>query len=277
MRHGCQVRFRRHRDRCLGGGVEALKSLFQAMPVDLDAALVVVTHIGPNHTSALPAILQDCGALPVLAIEDGQALEPGRAYVLPNNGSLTIAGGRLRLRPHDGLTAREPRPIDVFLASLAEDQGERAAGIMLSGSGSDGTLGLKAIKEHGGLTLAQGGDGSAPRHPACRRARSRGGFVDLVLPVEDMPAQLRRLRRAFGARRPTALPRPDARAGEAGRRSATCCAGASATISAGYKDKTFFRRVQRRMQAAAARRCSTPMSRGCGRSRRRPACCSATC
>ena len=58
------------------GGVEALKSLFQAMPVDLDAALVVVTHIGPNHTSALPAILQDCGALPVLAIEDGPAPPP---------------------------------------------------------------------------------------------------------------------------------------------------------------------------------------------------------
>ena len=219
------------------GGVEALKAFFQALPADLDAALVVVTHIGPNHTSVLPAILQDCCHLPVLAIEDGQAPEPGRAYVLTTNGSLTIAAGRLRVRPHAGQAPRELRPIDVFLASLAEDQGDRAAGILLSGSGSDGTLGLKAIQQHGGLTLAQGGgdDGSggssgAPAYPEMPQSAIGGGFVDLVLPVGEMPAAARRTgprdrrpgRRS--CRGPDATDRP-------GWRSATCCAAGSATTS----------------------------------------------
>ena len=263
------------------GGVEALKALFQALPADLDAALVVVTHIGPNHTSVLPAILQDCCHLPVLAIRDGQAPEPGRAYVLTTNGSLTIAAGRLRVRPHAGQAPRELRPIDVFLASLAEDQGDRAAGILLSGSGSDGTLGLKAIQQHGGLTLAQGGggDGSggsgAPAYPEMPQSAIGGGFVDLVLPVGEMPARLGELVRAIGARG-----RSPARAG----RDRTGPVGD--LRGPAHPARLRFRRLQGQDLLPAgpaadgpaadrrARRLSSPIS---GSRPTRPPCCSATC
>ncbi|MFC7476701.1 chemotaxis protein CheB [Dankookia sp. GCM10030260] len=178
------------------GGVEARKSPVLAMPADLAAALVVVTHIGPDHTSVLPAILQDGGSLPVLAMEDGQVLEPGRAYVPTTNGRLIVASGRFQLRPDDAAAPREPRPIDIFLVSPARDQGEVAAGILLSCPGSDGTLGLTAIKANGGLTLAPGGSpGGKDDVPACPgmpRARSAAAWSTWCWRPARRPGSCRR-------------------------------------------------------------------------------------
>ncbi|MGG5819095.1 chemotaxis protein CheB [Falsiroseomonas sp. HW251] len=235
------------------GGVEALQALFRAMPEPPPrAALVVVTHLGSGHESALPGILADCTAMPVVAARDGDMAEPGRAYVLPNDAVMTIAAGRLRLRPQDPAARRERQPIDVFFASLAEDLGDKAVGIVLSGTGSDGTLGLKAIKERGGPTLVQGTDGSAPRYPEMPASAVAGGGVDLIVSVEEMPARLAELIRGFSIL--DGLDDDDRRGTEAG-----ASADAQDAISgilrertghdfAGYKDKTFFRRVQRRMQ-----------------------------
>lgn len=175
------------------GGVEALQAFFHALPdPPLAMAFIVVTHLGPGQESALPAILGGCTSMPVLTARDGTTVEPCRAYILPNDAIITLADGRLVLRPQSPQARRERQPIDIFLASLAADQGEQAVGIVLSGSGSDGTLGLKAIKEHGGLTLAQGVDGSAPRYPEMAASAIASGTVDLVVPVEDMPRAVQR-------------------------------------------------------------------------------------
>ena len=172
------------------GGVEALQGLFRAMPADGGMAFVVVTHLGPGRESELPNILAHCTAMPVAPARDGDPVRPDHVHVLPNDAILTIEDGHLRLRPQDPAAPRERQPIDLFFASLAEDQGERAVGVVLSGGGSDGSLGVKAIKEHGGLTLAQGADGTVPRHPSMPASAIATGTVDLVLPVEEMPARL---------------------------------------------------------------------------------------
>jgi two-component system CheB/CheR fusion protein len=235
------------------GGVEALQALFRAMPeAPLAMAFVVVTHLGPDHESALPTILRDCTTMPVVPARDGEAVEPGYAYVLPNDAVITMAAGRLVLQRQSPEAHRERQPIDVFLASLAEDQGEWAVGIVLSGSGSDGTLGLKAVKERGGLALAQGSNGTTPRHPEMPASAVAGGAVDLVLPVEEMPARLAELAGGFGALEDAIA--ADACAGEAERAAAAreeICGLLRARVGhdfSGYKDKTFFRRVQRRIR-----------------------------
>ena len=239
------------------GGVEALQALFRAMPEQpLAAAFVVVTHMGSDTHSALPEILQACTTLPVLPAADGETLQSGHVYVLPNDSLISIVGGRLVLQPQSPDARRERQPIDLFFVSLAEDQGENAVGIVLSGSGSDGTLGLKAIKEYGGLTLAQGSNGTSPRYTSMPESAAAGGAVDLLLPVEHMPARLAEL-----------LQRPDAPAAvvDAGVDPATEEGAAAQAIIceilrtrighdfAGYKSKTFFRRVQRRMQVLQLR------------------------
>ncbi len=120
-------------------------------------------------------------------------VRPGRIHVLASAVGLTLDAGRLRLRPSG--TGQSRNPIDVFFASLAKDMAERSIGIVLSGSGSDGTLGLKAIKEAGGLTIAQGVDGTAPRYPSMPDTAIAAHIVDLVIPVNHMAERLASLGR----------------------------------------------------------------------------------
>ena len=235
------------------GGVEALQALFRAMPEQpLPAAFVVVTHLGSDTHSAMPQILQACTTMPVVSAADGDAVLSGHVHVLPNDSLISIVGGRLVLRGQSPDAPRERQPIDLFFVSLAEDQGENAVGIVLSGSGSDGTLGLKTIKVHGGLTLAQGSNGTSPRYASMPTSAAAGGAVDLLLPVEHMPARLAEL-----LQRPVQLPVTLANAGEGpATEEGAAAQGIICEILrervghdfAGYKSKTFFRRVQRRIQ-----------------------------
>lgn len=235
------------------GGVEALQVLFRAMPASpaMDAAFIVVTHLGPGRESALPQILQACTTLPIVPAADDAVVQPGHVYVLQTGALITMADGRIVLRPQAIGAPRERQLIDLFFVSLAHDQGERAVGIVLSGSGSDGTLGLKAIKEHGGFTLAQGSNGTAPRYTGMPNSATAGGAVDLVLPAEEMPAWLSRLSGLHGAAAPAPDPaQPGARAADAPDPQAAICEILRTRIGhdfSGYKSKTFFRRVQRRM------------------------------
>lgn len=235
------------------GGVEALQMLFRAMPNPaLPMAFIVVTHVGASHESALPEILRDCTTMPVVSAKDGDVVQVGHAYVLPNDALITLSGGSLVLRRQLPKAQRERQPIDLFFASLAEDQGEMAIGIVLSGSGSDGTLGLKAIKESDGLTIAQGSDGTAPRYPSMPNSAVAGGAVDLVLPVDQIPLRLAELSRHRDRLDLAAV--DDRRAGganQAAARQDEISGILRARVGhdfAGYKAKTFFRRVQRRMQ-----------------------------
>jgi two-component system, chemotaxis family, CheB/CheR fusion protein len=155
-----------------------------------------------------------------------------------------IEKGRLRVRAiADG---RERTPIDSFFASLAEDQAEYAIGIVLSGAGSDGTLGIKAIKEHGGLTFAQATDHSGPRHSSMPESAIASGLVDLAVPVESMPEKLIAYMRNFDI-----LDKELERDEQADATRRAICAillEQTGHDFNGYKTRTFYRRIERRMQ-----------------------------
>src|SRR5262249_19671658 len=140
-------------------------------------AYVIVQHLDPDHESVMASLLERLATVPVTVIANQTAVGADHIYVIPPNASLTIVDNRLLLAPpveQRGLRT----PIDGFLISLAEARGEKSAGIILSGSGSDGTLGLRAIKEHGGLTIAQEG----AEYDGMMRSAVRTGMVDFVLP-----------------------------------------------------------------------------------------------
>jgi two-component system CheB/CheR fusion protein len=226
------------------GGVEALEYLFKAMPADPGMAFVIVTHQAPGRESMLPEILAHDTRMPVLVAQHDGLVRRDHIYVAPADGVLQIEKGRLRLRPiTDG---RERTPIDSFFAALANDQGEYAIGIVLSGAGSDGTLGIKAIKEHGGLTLAQTTDHSGPRHASMPDSAIASGLVDLAVPVETMPEQLIAYVRSFD------ILEKDGAKGERGEatRKAICAVLLDRTGHdfSGYKTPAFYRRIERRMQ-----------------------------
>jgi two-component system, chemotaxis family, CheB/CheR fusion protein len=177
------------------GGLSAFKSFLSNMPPDSGMALVLIQHLSPDHKSMLTELLGRSTAMVVVEAEDGMPVEANRVFVIAPDSTLTVKDRRLRVeRPAPPREHR--RPIDTFFSSLAEDQGENAICIVLSGTGSDGTLGLKRIKENGGLTLAQ----AEFDHTAMigmPHSATATGLVDHVLPVEEMPAKLREPHRGF--------------------------------------------------------------------------------
>jgi two-component system CheB/CheR fusion protein len=230
------------------GGIEAFEQFFRAVPAECGLGFVIVTHLAPGRESSLVPILRQYAAMPVVAVEDGMVVEPNRIHVLSREGILTIEDGRLRMRQPD-LAHRERHPIDIFFVALAVDRGEASVGVVLSGGGSDGTLGIKAIKEHGGLTLAQGSDHTEPRHASMPDSAIATGLVDFVLPVQEIPAKLIAYVRGFGT-----LDERLSEREQAARVAAACdaiCRILRRQVGhdfSGYKEKTFVRRVQRRMQ-----------------------------
>jgi two-component system CheB/CheR fusion protein len=224
------------------GGVEALERLFKAMPAEPGMAFVIITHLAPHRESMLPEILARDTRMPVLVAERDQVLRPNHIYVAPADTVLGIANGRLEVRTTGRTHARTP--IDSFFAALAEDQGEQAIGIVLSGAGNDGTLGIKAIKEHGGLTLAQVTDGSGPRHSSMPDSAIASGLVDLAVSVDTMPEQLVAYLRSFDI-----LDKQKTEEAETTRR-AICALllDQAGHDFSGYKTRTFYRRIERRMQ-----------------------------
>ena len=232
------------------GGVEALQSFFAAVPPDPRMAFIVVTHLGAGTESALPQILARATPLPVVAAQDGVSVEPNRVYVLASDRVPFLRDGHLHLMPHPA--AREYNVIDVFFSSLAEDRSEDAVGVILSGAGHDGTLGAKAIKERGGLTIAQLSDHSAPRYPEMPTSAIASGAVDLKVPVEEMGNKLVEYRDSVGALDGALATEPER---VTDRRTAICDIlhadlGHDFT---GYKERTFLRRVERRMQVLGLR------------------------
>jgi two-component system chemotaxis response regulator CheB len=136
------------------GGIEALRSLVAQLPPDFPAAVLVVLHLPPKGTSVLPQILARAGALPAVTAEDGAAVEGGRVYVAPPDRHLLVEHGHLRL-DHGTRTNGHRPAIDPLFRSVANEYGPAGAGVVLSGVLDDGTAGLMAIKQAGGVTLAQ--------------------------------------------------------------------------------------------------------------------------
>jgi two-component system CheB/CheR fusion protein len=169
------------------GGLEAFQAFFSSMPADSGMAFVLVQHLDPRHETLMPELLARHTPMPVQLVADDTPVRVNHVYVIPPNATLTIDECNLRVTGPDRSRGRR-MPIDRFFRSLAEDQGDDAVGIVLSGTGTDGALGLTAIKEHGGLTLVQA-PGTA-RYDAMPRSAVLTGRADHVLPVEEMPARL---------------------------------------------------------------------------------------
>jgi two-component system CheB/CheR fusion protein len=170
------------------GGLEAFRAFFEYMPADSGMAFVLVQHLAPDHKSMLAEILAKTTAMTVTEAVDGAEVLPDHVFVIPPDATLSIANGRLVVvKPAPPREHR--RPIDTFLFSLAKDQGENAVCVILSGTGSDGSLGLASIKEHGGLTIAQA-DFDRQAKSGIPRSAAATGFVDHVMQVKDIPATL---------------------------------------------------------------------------------------
>src|SRR6201996_136222 len=170
------------------GGLEAFKRLIRAIPPSSGMAFILVQHLEPNHESMLTEILQKSTSIPIQEITDQVEVEPGNIYIIPANKLLTAYDGRLSLQPMPN--NKKSLPIDLFFSSLAEVHGAHAIGVVLSGTASDGTQGLKAIRERGGLTFAQE-QGSAA-FPGMPQSAIDAGVVDFILPPEEIPLQLER-------------------------------------------------------------------------------------
>jgi two-component system, chemotaxis family, CheB/CheR fusion protein len=232
------------------GGIPAMEGFFKGMPRDCGMAFVVVTHLSPERESRLHEVVGRYTEMDVIQASDGTPVKPGVVYVMPENTILTIKDAVLlahRLPPG----ARERKPVDVFLSELADDQREYAVGIILSGGDSDGTLGTKAIKERGGLTMAQVADGSGPSNPDMPQSAISTGMIDFAIPVEDMGEKLTAFARSFELVTDLTNDQGDHTEAETERaRHAICAILKSHTGHdfSGYKTKTFLRRVKRRMQ-----------------------------
>ena len=169
------------------GGIEALEQFFKSLPANTDMAFVVVQHLAPDHESLLTELLARKTGMKVQQVRDGMAVEPNCVYVIPPNCDLGILHGTLQLlnRP----TQRRPHlPVDHFFRALAQDQGNKAIGVVLSGSGSDGTLGLGAIKAEGGITFAQ--EPRSAHYDNMPSSAIAAGCVDFVRSPRDIAQEL---------------------------------------------------------------------------------------
>ena len=169
------------------GGLDAFRKLFDALPADLGMAFVLIQHLDPSHASMMVELLAGHTKNKVQQAADGMPLEIGNVYIIPPGAYLSIKDGALRLsEPRERHGAR--LPIDFFLRSLAAEYGERAICVILSGTGADGSIGLKAIKERGGLVIVQSPDDAA--FDGMPKSAMMTSLADFVLPVAEMPQTL---------------------------------------------------------------------------------------
>lgn len=169
------------------GGLEAIETFFTHMPPENGLGFIVVQHLSPDYKSLMVELLSKKTTMPVHRAEDGMLVEQNHVYLIPPKKNLTIFHGKLLLTEQEhskGINL----PIDVFLRSLAEDQGEKAVAIILSGTGSDGMRGVRAIKEYGGMVMVQ--DEESAKFDGMPRAAVSTGLADFILPPEKMPRQL---------------------------------------------------------------------------------------
>jgi two-component system CheB/CheR fusion protein len=226
------------------GGLEALEAFFKGMPTNTGMAFVVVVHLDPTHISILPELLQKRTKMPVCQVTDGMSVEPNRVYVIPPNRNLTVLHRRLNL-----MELTHPRganlPIDSLFRSLAQDQGRNAVCVILSGTGTDGTLGVKAIKGEVGMVMVQ--DEKSAKYEGMPRSAIATGLVDYVLPPEKMPEQLiKYIRHATQEAVLTIMPAEGPISGALQKIFVILRARTNHDFSL-YKQNTICRRIERRM------------------------------
>jgi two-component system, chemotaxis family, CheB/CheR fusion protein len=245
------------RDECIpivgigasAGGLQALEAFFDAAPSECGMAFVVVTHTDPAHTSLLPELIKRKARMPVEVIGDGVAVKVDTIYLSPSDRDPLLANGvfQLKKRPQ---RSQMHMPVDQFLKNLAVDRGERAACVVLSGTGTDGTHGLRLIKEKGGLAMIQR-PGSA-RHAGMPESALGTGLVDFVLDPARMPERL-----IAYFKHPASIQRgfqeDDAEQADPLRKILTSLAKRTRHDFSLYKTSTLVRRVERRMTVTRSR------------------------
>jgi two-component system, chemotaxis family, CheB/CheR fusion protein len=229
------------------GGLEAVRKLLAVLPAKTGFAFILIQHLDPTHRSMLAELLARDTAMEVVQVTDGMPLAPDRLHIIPPHAYLALDGGVLRISaPRPSTGAR--MPLDFFLNSLAKQYGERAVAVILSGTGTDGSVGATAVSENGGLVIAQEPDEAS--YAGMSRSAIATGTVNLVLPAAKIPAALINYAQHpyVTARRRAVLPveRPE----EGLNSLITLLRMRTARDFARYKTATLLRRTQRRMAAA---------------------------
>jgi two-component system, chemotaxis family, CheB/CheR fusion protein len=228
------------------GGLEAVTQLLQGMPPRPGLALVVVQHLSPEHASAMPTLLAAKTPLPVLQVTEGTLVEENHVYVVPPNVEMELRGRRLHLTPRPDDRSRF-NPIDHFFESLARELQDKAVGLVLSGTASDGSAGLREIKAVGGITLAQ--DPKTARYDGMPQSAVNTGIVDRALPPADLARELVRIAEHPYLRHVTPRREGDELEIDDGRltRIFQLLRTSSGVDFTHYKSPTIKRRLQRRM------------------------------
>jgi two-component system CheB/CheR fusion protein len=225
------------------GGLEALEQFLRNVPADSGMAYVVVQHLDPTHKTMLVELLRRASPVSVVEVDDGMAIEPDRVYVIPPNKDMSLLRGKLNLfpqTPHPGLHL----PIDFFFRSLADDQEERAIGVILSGMGSDGTLGLRAIKEKAGVVFVQAL--TSAKFDGMPRSAIDAGLADVVAAAEELPDRILTYRRHAPYMDGSARPIED-KALSALDKVFVLLRSHTGNDFSLYKKSTILRRIERRM------------------------------
>ncbi len=225
------------------GGLEAFEQFFRNVPSDSGMAFVLVSHLDPDHASMLTEILQRSTTMPVVEALDQVQVLPNCVYAIPPNRDMAIFHGELHLSQPD-MPRGQRMVIDAFMRSLAEDQGEKAIGIVLSGTGTDGTLGLRAIQGAGGISLVQ--DPATAKYDGMPISAIQAGYATYVLPVDKMPEKMLSNTRMMGAQQEKP---PQATPTETGglNRILMLLRSATGHDFSLYKKSTIGRRIERRM------------------------------
>ncbi len=222
------------------GGLSALQQLVHAIPADSGMAFVVIMHLDPARESRIAELLQDRADIPVEQVSGPTEVEADHVYVIPPDGDIAMRGSVITVRPRGERATHAP--VDLFFGTLAEAYGKDAVGVVLSGTGADGTLGVRAIRAHGGITVAQSPEEAL--YDGMPASAIATGLIDLVLPAARIPAELLALR-GQSSDLDEKVVRPDVE--EALAQVFAVLRGETGHDFSGYKRSTVLRRLERRL------------------------------
>jgi two-component system CheB/CheR fusion protein len=226
------------------GGLDAFERFFRRMPNDSGMAFILVPHLDPTHISIMPELIQKCSKMDVIQVKDGVHVQPNSVYIVPPNNELAIINGVLQLM--EPQKAPGPRmPIDYFFRSLAEDQCEKAICVILSGMGTDGTLGLRAVKGNLGMAIAQ--DPQSAKYDSMPRSAIETDLVDYVLPPQKMPERLIAYAKHASKKVAPKLVPAEGKTPDALQKIFILLRSHTGHDFSAYKLNTIYRRIERRM------------------------------
>jgi two-component system, chemotaxis family, CheB/CheR fusion protein len=226
------------------GGLEAFEQFFKNMPQDSNMAFVLIPHLSPEHKSIMPELLARFTKMSITQAENGVKVKPNSVYIIPPDKDLSILHGKLQLL--DPVERRGMRhPVDFFFRALAQDQGDKAVCIVLSGTGTEGALGLKAVKGEGGLVLVQ--DPKTAKYDGMPGSAVATGLADYVLPPEQMPAYLLAYIKSPIHRLAPSLEIPETNPLDALQKIFVLIRAKTGHDFSQYKHNTVMRRIERRM------------------------------